>query len=55
MDLDKDPSVPGRVPEKADRVEGGGFLLHVSHPVAQGRVDLKNPLVGMSSRIIDLQ
>lgn len=45
MDFDKDSSVPGWVPEKADRVEGRRFLLHVRHPVAQGCVYLKDPLI----------
>ena len=58
MDLDKDPGVPGRVPEKADRVEGRRFLLHVRHPVAQGCVHLKDPLIwtrpGQNEQIVSI-
>ena len=47
MDFDKDSSVQGGVPEKADRVESRRFLLYVGDPVAQGCIYLKDPLIWM--------
>ena len=49
VDLDEDPSVSGRVPEEAHRVQSRRLLFHICHPVTQRRVHFQDPLVWMSS------